>query len=139
MSHTPGPWKSGYGRGVTGPRCAPSAYWDGYPHIVAWPVRAGQDVVAWVIVSGDPNSTPTETLESLLPDAQLIAAAPELLNELTIAARGLRALVDLEATAINYRHTVLAYAERFEAVIDKATRSPQSANGADGATSGRSS
>jgi hypothetical protein len=68
---TPGPWESGYGNGITGPRCAPSVHLDGHADI--WPVRAGKNVVCWLAASFG-----FESRDALKRDAHLIAAAPDL-------------------------------------------------------------
>lgn len=70
MTTTPAPWF--VGGMVTGPRAAVATHWDDDEEITEIPISAGRAAVAWVVSIG-------ESYEQLLPDARLIAAAPDLL------------------------------------------------------------
>lgn len=85
-AHTPGDWTAGWGNGVTGPRAAPSVHWDGlgFPQV---PIRAGEEVVAWVVSTEG-------TVADLMPDAHLLAAARDLLD----AARAMTEAVSFPMT-----------------------------------------
>jgi hypothetical protein len=76
MSHTPGPWQVGYGKGVTGPRAAPLVYLD-ETGCFELPIRAGNLPVAWILSTGSYGKEDA--------DARLIAAAPDLLAALHVA------------------------------------------------------
>jgi hypothetical protein len=87
MKHTPGSWQVGYGTGLTGPRTSPIVYLDKHG-ISEIPIRVGDHAVAWVLSSKDLFDGRE------LADAQLIAAAPDLLEALQKALMALDAIGD---------------------------------------------
>lgn len=112
-THTPGPWEVGYFTGITGPRTAPSAWWPSRVHRIPISSRRGDyaEAVAWVLKSGDEDS-------SMLADARLIAAAPDLLEApkslLPIVADldSMREAGEPETPELVAAHAAIAKAER---------------------------
>lgn len=99
--HTPGPWFVGYGEGVTGGRAAASVYWD-ETNVCEQVIRKGDAVVCYV--------ASVRKEDDLLPDARLIAAAPDLLEALR------------ECLSCEFAVTDKAAIAKAEAAIAKATQ-----------------